>query len=101
MEARHLAKILQQACLDGNMFDGPHTKRPDISIALHPDGLHLSSWWNEMYCFKIISWESIILSHGDAIKGAINAIRSTQTDGEWKNDDVESTVGANTDVQSV
>lgn len=94
MDARHLVKILQQACVDGNMHEGPHSKRPDISVALHPDGLFLSSWWKDTYCFKIVPWEVVILSRGDAIKGMITHMRETLTDGEWK--DVES----NPDIDS-
>lgn len=95
MDARHLATILQKACRDGNMFDGPHSKRPVIDIGFSPDGLHLSTWWNDLYIFKVISWEAVILSHGDRIKAVINDIRSIATDGEWK--DVES----NTDTDTV
>lgn len=82
------------------MFDGPHTKRPMIDVGLCLDGLMLSTWWDDAYCFKIIPWEVVILSRGDAIKGVITEMRNNLTNGEWS-DALESTVGANTDVQSV
>lgn len=90
MEARQLVKILQQACRDGNMFEGPHTKRPMIDVGLSLDGLHLSTWWDDQYFFKVVSWEAVILSHGDAIKGAINEMRNTITNGAWSDVEINS-----------